>query len=78
MKIQLKTAINFISFKYNDKERVIHSERDNKEIIINDKADKVIKELFKSLLSRYQIGLEKLMKGSEFVFDCVHLLYYKF
>ena len=27
--------------------------------------------------SRYQIGLETSMKGSEFLFDCVHLLYYK-
>ena len=30
-----------------------------------------------SLLSRYQIELETSVKGSEFVFDCVHLLYYK-
>ena len=26
---------------------------------------------------RYQIGLEELMNGSEFVFDYVHLFYYK-
>ena len=45
--------------------------------MINDKADKVIKEMLQSLFSRYRIGLEKSMKGSEFVFDCVHLLYYK-
>ena len=38
---------------------------------MNDKADEVIKEPFKSLLSRYQIGLETAMKGGEFVFDCV-------
>ena len=35
----------------------------------SDKAEKVI-ELFQSLISRYQIGLETSMKGSEFVFDC--------
>ena len=44
--------------------------------MINDKADEVIEELFKSLKSRHQNNL-KLMKGSEFVFDNVHLLYCK-
>ena len=39
-------------------------------------ADKVIKKLFKSLKSRYQINLESI-KSSEFAFDYVHLLYYK-
>ena len=44
--------------------------------MINDEADEVIKELFDSLKNRYQNNLES-MKGSEFVFDYVHLLYYK-
>ena len=35
--------------------------------MINDEADEVIEELFKSLLNRYQNNLEKLMKGSEYV-----------
>ena len=39
--------------------------------MINDEADEVIKELFKSLKKRYQNNME-LMKGSEFVFDYVH------
>ena len=65
-------AINFISSKDNDEEGVMHSKSDNKEIIINDKADEVIGKLFKSLLNRYQIGLESSMRGSEFIFDCVH------
>ena len=42
---------------------------------MNDEADEVVKELFDSLKNRYQNNLE-LMKGSEFVFDYVHLLYY--
>ena len=46
--------------------------------MINDKADEVTKSLFQSLLCRYQIGLDSSMKGSELVFDCVQLLYYKF
>ena len=37
---------------------------------------KFLKELFQSLLSRYQTWLEKSMKGSEYVFDCFQLLYY--
>ena len=45
--------------------------------MINDEADEVIKELFDSLKNRYQNNL-KSVKGSEFVFDYVHLLYYKF
>ena len=43
--------------------------------MINDEADEVIKELFDSLKNRYQNNLES-MKGSEFVFDYVHLMYY--
>ena len=39
--------------------------------------DKVIEELFESLLQKYQSGLQEIMKGSEFIFDSVDLLYYK-
>ena len=66
-------AISVLSSKYNDEERVMHSKSDNIEITTNDKADKY----FQSRFSRYQIGLEISMKGSDFVFDYVHLLYYK-
>ena len=52
----------------NDEERVMHSKSDNIEILINDEADEVIKELFDSLKNRYQNNLE-LMKGGEFVFE---------
>ena len=38
----------------------------------------VVEELFKSTLERYQTGLQELMRESEFVFDCVNELYYKF
>ena len=54
----------------------MHSKSDNIEIMVNDEADEVIKELFESLKRRHQCNLE-LMKGSEFVFDYVHLLYYE-
>ena len=44
--------------------------------MINDKADEVKEELLQSLFSRYKIGLETSVKGSDFIFDCVQLLYY--
>ena len=50
-KIQLTIAINFISSKDNDEERVLHSESDNVEIMINDKAHEVIEEPFQLLLN---------------------------
>ena len=42
-----------------------------------DNANNIVDELFKILLSRYQDNLETSMKGSDFVFDPVQLLYYK-
>ena len=66
-----------MSFKDNDEERETHSKSDNIEMLINDKENEVIEELFKSLLSRYQIGLETSLKGNDFIFDCIYLFYYK-
>ena len=45
--------------------------------MINDEADEVIKELYDSRKKRYENDLEQ-VKGSEFVFDYVQLLYYKY
>ena len=55
----------------------MHLKSDNKEVKINDKADQVIENPLKSLLNRYQNSLEASVRGKGFVFDCVHLLYYK-
>ena len=38
----------------------MHSKTNNIEILINDKADEVIKELFDSLKNRYQNNLESI------------------
>ena len=54
----------------------MHLKSDTIETMINNEVDEVIKELFDSLKNRYQNNL-KSMKGSEFVFDYVQLLYYK-
>ena len=55
----------------------MHSKSDNIEIMTHYKADEVIEELFQSLFSTYEIGLETSMKGSSFVFYCATSLYYK-
>ena len=44
-KIQLTIENNFISSIDNDGERVMHSRSDNIEIMINDEADEVTKEV---------------------------------
>ena len=44
--------------------------------MIASEIDEVTEGLFKSLLQRYQIGLEKSMRGSEFTFDALNALYY--
>ena len=44
----------------------------------SDNTNEVIKEIFELLFSRYQIGLETSMRGSNFIFDGVNLQYYKY
>ena len=53
-KIQLTIANSFSSPIDNDEECVKHSKNDNIEIMIDDEAYKVIKELFDLLKNRYQ------------------------
>ena len=78
-KIQLTAEINFTSLKPDSNDtRIMHTKSDNKEIMIGSDTNDVIKELFKSFLQRYQEGLQEKMKGSEFEFDGVNLLYYDF
>ena len=77
MENQLMVATNFMPSKDNDEEHVVHSKSNSVVIIINNKADEIIKQIFQSHLSRYEIGLETSIKVSDFISDCVHLLYYK-
>ena len=49
----------------------MHSKTDNIEFMSYDNANEVINELFESPLSRYQVGLETSMRGSDFIFDSV-------
>ena len=48
---------------------VISSKDDDEEHLMHSKSE--------SLLNRYRIGWKAPMRGSEFIFDCVHLLYCK-
>ena len=78
-KIQLTAKIDFTSLKPDsDETRIMHTKSDNTEIRIGDDTNDVIKELFKSFLHRYQEGLQEKMRGSEFEFCGIHLLYYDF
>ena len=78
-KIQLTAQINFISLKLDsDEARVMHTKSDNKEFMNGSDTDEIIKELFKSLLQRYQENLQEKMRGSDFTFDGVNFLYYDF
>ena len=45
--------------------------------MIYDNTNEIIQEIFKSLHSRHQTVLEELVKGSDFIIDCVNLLHCK-
>ena len=70
-------SINFISHKDSNETFTMHTKSDNIEILMSSETDEIIEELFKSLLQRYQEGLEEPMKGSDFIPDSVDLLYYQ-
>ena len=77
-KIQLTTAINLISLKDAEEERAMHSTSDNIKFTPYSYANEAIDELFKLLCSKYQVNLEASLRGSNFSFDLVQLMYYKF
>ena len=66
-KIQLTIAINFISSKDAEEERVIYSRSDNIKFTSFDDPTEYTDELFESLRLRYQRNLEPSMKASDFV-----------
>ena len=67
----INTGIKFMPSKDTDEERAMHSRSDRIEILTFNKADEVIRQLFESVLSGYQTGIVKSMKGGDFVFDYV-------
>ena len=76
-KIQLTAQINLISLRPGSNETgVMHTKSINEEFMNGIDTGEIIKELFKSLLQRYQENLQEKMKGSDFAFDGVNYLYY--
>ena len=74
--IQVSMEINVVSFKDPDEIRIMHTKSDNIDILMGSETNDVIKELFKSLLQKYQERLQESMRISEFIFDGVNSLYY--
>ena len=76
-KTQLTIAINFVSSKDSEKDCIMHPKCDNIKITSYNDVNEVVDELFNSLRSRYQGNLDKSMRGSDFIFDAVQLMYCK-
>ena len=74
-KIQLTMQISFISSLDTGKIHAMDWKSDNVEITMGNEAYDIIKELFESFKKRYQEGLETKMKGNQFAFESVNLLY---
>ena len=75
-KIQLVMKINFISSLDDNEFRVMYTKSDNVEIMSGTETSDVINELFKSFFRKYQEELQTKMRGSNFTFERVNLLYY--
>ena len=76
-KIHLIIAINFISSKDTEEERVMHSTSVNIKFTPYNNENEVVNELFDLLRLKYQDNLNTSMRGSDFIFDSVQLMYYK-
>ena len=68
-KTQLTIAINFISCKDVNQERVMHLKSNNEEFMIHDNANDIVDKVFQPLLSRYQNNLEIAMRVIGLIFD---------
>ena len=76
--IQLTMEISFISSKDSDEICTMCKNGDNIVIMIGNETVKMSKKLFESLLLIYQEELDPLLKGNEFIFDSVDLLFINF
>ena len=75
----MKAEINFISLKPGSHETgIMYARSDNEEFVNGDDTDEIIKGLFESFLQKYEENLQNKMKGSDFEFDGVNVLYYDF
>ena len=58
-KIQLTMAINFISSKDVDEERLIYTKSDSKQFMTYDNVKNIVDELFNTRIIRYQDNFKK-------------------
>ena len=70
-------AIKFFYSKDSEETHIMHSKSENIEVMMGNKTNEIIEELFDSFLQRPQKSLELSMRRIEFVFDSVNSLYYK-
>ena len=77
-KIQLTIAINFVSSKDTEKGRVMHWKSDNIKSTSYNDANKVIDELFESLISRYQGNTNINGRKWSIIFDSNPMMHNKF
>ena len=77
MENSLNNCNSFISSNGAEEERVMHSRCDNIKLTSYNDANEVVDELFESLRRRYQGNLETSIRGSDFIFDSVQLMYNK-
>ena len=66
-----------IASKGAKEERLIHLNSDNTKFTFYNDANKVVVELFKSFCSIYPGNSETSMRGIDFIFDSIQLMYYK-
>ena len=76
-KIQLTIAINFISSKDVEEDHVMHSRSSNTKFASYNDTNEVVDKLFESLHSKYEENLKTSMRGSDFIFDSVQMMYCK-
>ena len=55
----------------------MHSRSDNIKFTSYNDANEIVAEFFQLLCSRYQGNLETSIRGIDFIFDSVQLMYYK-
>ena len=73
-KIQLTITINFLSSKDSNETCTMHMKSNNIEITIGNETDEIIRELFESILQKFQEWLEKSMKVNLFLIMLIHFV----
>ena len=73
----IRSRVNFISSKDTGETRTIYEWSNNESIMRESDTDDIIRELLRSFLHNYQ-EKEQIIRGSDFVFESVDLMDYKF